>query len=90
MVWSYHQKCLPQLPYTYGNSNATHKVAVLDLGVKINTLRCLDKRNCFVKVFPHNTSFDEMQSWQPDGYLISNGPGDPSAMSKWLKQLRIY
>lgn len=74
--------------YTYGNSNATHKVAVLDLGVKINTLRCLESRNCFVKVFPHDASFDEMQSWQPDGYLISNGPGDPSAMSNVVETIK--
>ena len=74
--------------YTYGDSNSIHKIAVLDLGVKINTLRCLDKRNCFVKVFPHNASFDEMQSWQPDGYLISNGPGDPSTMSNVVETVK--
>lgn len=75
-------------PYTYGDQNAVHKVAVLDLGVKINSLRCLDERNCYVKVFPQNASFDEMQSWQPDGYLISNGPGDPAAMSPVVETIK--
>jgi len=66
--------------YEFGNSKAYMKVAVLDLGVKANSLRCLSDRGCFVKVFPYNSSFTEMELWEPDGYLISNGPGDPAAM----------
>ncbi len=67
-------------PYFFGNPEAEFKVAVLDVGVKRNILRCLDSRNCYVKVFPSNSSFGEMQMWEPDGYLLSNGPGDPAAM----------
>ncbi|MFI5220265.1 MAG: glutamine-hydrolyzing carbamoyl-phosphate synthase small subunit [Bacteroidia bacterium] len=66
--------------YFFGNQNAGLKVAVLDVGVKTNTLRCLSDRGCYVRVFPYNSSFAEMQAWEPDGYLISNGPGDPAAM----------
>lgn len=69
-----------QAPYTYGNENAAHKVAVLDLGIKKNILRNFDDRDVFVKVFPAKTSFQEMEKWNPDGYFISNGPGDPAAM----------
>ncbi len=66
--------------YFVGNENAQYKVAVLDLGVKKNILRCLADREVYCKVFPAKTSFSEMQSWNPDGFFISNGPGDPSAM----------
>lgn len=66
--------------YFYGNESSTHKVAVLDLGVKTNILRCLAERDCYLKVFPAETSYEEMKAWNPDGFMISNGPGDPSAM----------
>lgn len=74
--------------YFFGNPDAALKVAVLDVGVKTNTLRCLSERNCYVKVFPYNSTFKEMQSWEPDGYLISNGPGDPSAMGDVVKTVK--
>jgi carbamoyl-phosphate synthase small subunit len=67
-------------PYFFGDPAAAVKVAVMDEGVKINTLRSLAERNCYVQVFPHNTPFETMQAWNPDGYLVSNGPGDPAAM----------
>jgi carbamoyl-phosphate synthase small subunit len=66
-------------PYFMGNPNAKYKVAVLDLGVKRNILNNFTERDIYCKVFPCNTSFEEMKSWNPDGYFISNGPGDPSA-----------
>ncbi|MCE2732747.1 MAG: glutamine-hydrolyzing carbamoyl-phosphate synthase small subunit [Cyclobacteriaceae bacterium] len=67
-------------PYFFGDINAPIKIAALDLGIKKNILRNLSKRGCYCKVFPAKTSFDEMQAWQPDGYFISNGPGDPAVM----------
>ena len=67
-------------PYEEGDSNAKHKVALLDMGVKGNIVKCLTDRGCNVKVFPMTTSLNEMIKWKPDGYLISNGPGDPSVM----------
>ena len=66
--------------YEYGDPNAALKVAVLDLGVKKNILRSFDNRGVFAKVFPAKTSFAEMENFKPDGYFISNGPGDPAAM----------
>lgn len=66
--------------YTLGNENATYKVAVLDLGVKQNILRCLAERDCYLKVFPMHTTAKEMLAFNPDGFMISNGPGDPGAM----------
>ena len=68
-------------PYFYGDENATYKISALDLGIKINILRNLAKRDCYVKVFPHNATYEDMKSFDPDGYLLSNGPGDPEPLS---------
>ena len=69
-----------QESYFLGNPEAEHKVAVLDLGVKKSILSNLTDRGCYLKVFPAKTSYSEMQAWNPDGYFISNGPGDPAVM----------
>ena len=66
-------------PYFLGDENAKYKVAVLDLGVKTNILRNFVDRGCYCKVFPAKTSYADMKAWNPDGFFISNGPGDPSA-----------
>ena len=68
--------------YTVGNPDAEYKVATLDLGIKQNILNHMIERDMFVKVFPYNTSFDELESWNPDGYFISNGPGDPEPLKE--------
>ena len=69
-------------PFLYGDENSELKVAVLDFGVKINILRCLADRGCYLKVFPYNTSYEVMKEWNPDGFMLSNGPGDPSALTE--------
>ena len=66
--------------YFYGDENAKYKVAALDLGIKKNILRNLSNRDCYIKVFPYDSSFEEMSSWSPDGYFLSNGPGDPKPL----------
>ena len=67
-------------PYLVGNPDASFKVAALDFGVKRNILRCLAERGCQVKVFPAKTSSAELAAFAPDGYFLSNGPGDPASM----------
>ena len=67
-------------PYFYGDENAPIKVSALDLGIKENILRNLAKRGCYVKVFPYNASFEDLKSFNPDGYFLSNGPGDPEPL----------
>jgi len=67
-------------PYFYGSPEASLKIAALDLGIKKNILRNFAQRDIYVQVFPAKTSFEEMEKWGADGYFISNGPGDPSAM----------
>lgn len=67
-------------PYEVGNANAKHRVAVIDFGVKKNILRSLAERDCYLKVFPMKTTLKEMEAFNPDGFMLSNGPGDPSVM----------
>jgi len=67
-------------PYTVGDPSAAYRIAVLDLGVKKNILRCFAERHCYLKVFPAKTPFSELQAFEPDGYFLSNGPGDPAPM----------
>ncbi len=66
--------------YTLGDENSKIKVAVLDYGIKKNILNCLVERGAYVKVFNAKTKFAELQKFNPDGYFISNGPGDPEPM----------
>ncbi|MFS4467081.1 glutamine-hydrolyzing carbamoyl-phosphate synthase small subunit [Maribacter sp. 2210JD10-5] len=68
-------------PYFYGDENATHKIAALDIGIKKNILRNLAKRGAYIKVFPYNTPFEQLADWNPDAYFISNGPGDPEPLT---------
>ncbi len=67
-------------PYTLGNENNDLRVAVLDFGVKQNILNCLVERGAYVKVYNAKTSFSELEKFNPHGYFISNGPGDPAPM----------
>ena len=38
------------------------------------------KRDAYIKVFPYNSTFEELSAWNPDGYFLSNGPGDPEPL----------
>ncbi|WP_417857374.1 glutamine-hydrolyzing carbamoyl-phosphate synthase small subunit [Xanthomarina gelatinilytica] len=69
-------------PYFYGNENATYKIAALDIGIKTNILRNLAKRDAYIKVFPYNATFEDMSAFNPDGYFLSNGPGDPEPLKE--------
>ena len=64
-----------------GNTNKQRKVIVYDCGVKYNILRMLRNYNCDVTVVPASTGAEEVLSMNPDGIVISNGPGDPAAVS---------
>lgn len=75
-------------PYFVGESNSPFRIAALDYGIKKNILRNLASRGCYVQVFPAKTSLNEMESWNPDGYFLSNGPGDPSVMDYAVKTVQ--
>ncbi|TAF72757.1 MAG: carbamoyl-phosphate synthase small subunit [Bacteroidetes bacterium] len=67
--------------YYYGNESSKYKVAVLDLGIKKSILDNMTSRGIYCKVFPAKTTYSEMKNWSPNGYFISNGPGDPAVMT---------
>lgn len=67
-------------PYDLNEEGTGFRIAVLDLGVKRSILQNFVKRHCSVRVFPANASYEEMKAWGPDGYFLSNGPGDPGVM----------
>ncbi len=66
------------------------KVALIDLGTKRNIIRCLNERNCSVRVFPMTTNYDEVMSWQPDGIMLSNGPGDPAPLTEVIELVKQF
>ena len=67
-------------PYFIGEEDAPIKISALDIGIKKNILRNLAKRGAYIKVFPYNSKFEDLESFNPDGYFISNGPGDPEPL----------
>lgn len=67
-------------PYFVGNPDAKYKISALDLGIKKNILRNLAKRDCYIKVFPYDATYEDMKTFSPDGYFLSNGPGDPDPL----------
>lgn len=72
-------------PYFFGDENAKYKISALDLGIKRNILRNLAKRDCYIKVFPFDTTFEAMKEFNPDGYFLSNGPGDPESLTEGIE-----
>lgn len=74
--------------YFMGNETATKKLAVIDYGCKTNILRNFVDRDCYVKVFNAKTPAAEITAWNPDGYFISNGPGDPGAMDYAVETIK--
>jgi len=74
--------------YHLGDPEAPIRVAVLDYGVKKNILQCLADRGTYVRVHPAKTNVEELEKFQPHGYFISNGPGDPAAMDYAVSTLK--
>jgi carbamoyl-phosphate synthase small subunit len=75
-------------PYTVGDEKAPIRIAVLDYGTKKNIVQCMVDRGAFVKVFPAKTTLQELKQFNPNGYFISNGPGDPAAMDYAVNTLK--
>ena len=66
--------------YEKGDPSSPIKIAVLDYGCKQHIIECMVQRGAHVKVFPAKTSAEKLKAFNPTGYFISNGPGDPAAM----------
>jgi carbamoyl-phosphate synthase small subunit len=74
--------------YEAGDPGSAIRIAVLDYGMKKNILNCMTERGAFVKVFPAKTTLAEMKAFNPNGYFISNGPGDPAAMDYGIRSVK--
>ncbi len=74
--------------YELGDAGAGIRIAVMDYGVKKNILNCMVERGAHVKVFPAKTALEEVNKFQPHGYFISNGPGDPAPMDYAVNTLK--
>jgi carbamoyl-phosphate synthase small subunit len=64
------------------------KVALIDFGSKKNIARELKKRGCHLGIFPYNATAEDILKWNPDGFMISNGPGDPASMVYAIDTIR--
>ena len=69
-----------KVAYEMGDTSSKIRVAVMDYGVKQHILQCMVDRGAFVKVFPAKSKLSDVKQFNPSGYFISNGPGDPAAM----------
>ncbi len=74
--------------YEEGDPSSPTRIAVLDYGVKRNIVRCMVERGAFVKVFPAKTPITTLRMFNPTGYFLSNGPGDPAAMNYAVESVK--
>lgn len=74
--------------YTLGDEKAAIRIAVMDFGTKQNILQCMVDRGAHLKVFPAKAPIEEIKAFQPNGYFISNGPGDPASMDYAIKTVK--
>jgi carbamoyl-phosphate synthase small subunit len=64
------------------------RVAAYDFGIKTNILRRLAAHGCEIRVFPASTPASDVLAWNPDGIFLSNGPGDPAAVTYAIENIR--
>lgn len=73
---------------TDSNIPVTKKVAILDVGTKFNIARCLLKRGCEVTIYPARTNPELILKENPDGIMLTNGPGDPKECTEVIENLK--
>jgi carbamoyl-phosphate synthase small subunit len=71
-----------------GNGKSSFRVAVYDYGVKFSILRTLHDHGCRIRVFPGHAPPEDVLEWNPDGIILSNGPGDPEPVKYAVKSVR--
>lgn len=74
--------------YTVKPEEKKYKVVLIDYGAKKNIVRSLVNRGCEVTVVPESTSAEEVLAYEPDGIMLSNGPGDPAENVYCIEQIR--
>jgi carbamoyl-phosphate synthase small subunit len=79
--------CSKNYEYAPGKKDSGYSIVALDFGIKFNILRCLDAAGFNVLVVNAKTSAEEILRLKPDGIFLSNGPGDPAAVSYAIKNI---
>ena len=75
--------------YVWGlPQTANYKIAAIDFGIKHNILRILESYKCSITVFPANTNANDILDFNPDGVFLSNGPGDPAAVTYGIETVK--
>lgn len=69
-------------------ANYKHDIVAIDCGMKYNMVRSLNAHNCNVTVVPWNTTAEQIMAFNPDGVLISNGPGSPEDVPEVVETIR--
>ena len=77
-----------KIPKQVRNDKIIHHIVLFDFGAKLNIQRELEKRGCKVTVVPYNTTAEEVLKMQPDGIMLSNGPGDPAENISVIEEIR--
>jgi len=74
--------------FRWPDSGRKYRVAAMDFGVKYNILRSLEKKGCDILLLPADTDSKTIDSLNPDGLFLSNGPGDPAAVTYAVNTIR--
>ena len=73
----------------YVSTGKGYRVVLVDFGKKQNIVRELNRRDCDVTVVPHNITAEEIIQMNPDGIMLSNGPGDPTDVQEAIEMLKV-
>jgi len=82
------QEVTTKASYQWSSNGSKFKVAAIDFGIKYNILRLLKNHGCDITVFPAQTTAKEILEFEPNGVFLSNGPGDPAAVTYGIKTVK--
>jgi carbamoyl-phosphate synthase small subunit len=74
--------------FQWPDRSGSWRVVAMDFGVKLNILRCLEKRRCTILLVPADVDSKTINRLEPDGLFLSNGPGDPAAVTYAVDTIR--
>lgn len=80
----------PEAQTFHAEGENKFRVAVFDYGIKQNIINNFLKRGCSLRVFPAQTSLEEVKNWEADGFFFSNGPGDPNPTGEYALEIVNY